>query len=117
MASDRLIQRTIEFWQRHSSDPITHEKAIIVIENLSRLLDLLERWEREEREAFRRSFLYWGHFEDDGFEEEDARLTFITMSCNVYSNDKRIRCTQEILDYQAGGQFLRSHYGDSSDMG
>ncbi|MBI3318662.1 MAG: hypothetical protein HYZ90_05935 [Candidatus Omnitrophica bacterium] len=57
MASERLLQKTIEFWQPYSLEPITREKALIIVENVSALLDLLERWAREEASDSRSKLL------------------------------------------------------------
>jgi hypothetical protein len=45
---EELIRKTVEFWQPRYRKPLTREDALEIIGNFQNLLDLFERWVREE---------------------------------------------------------------------
>lgn len=47
--SDELIEKTIKEWQPYSKEPLTKEDAREIIETVTRVYDVLARWDREDR--------------------------------------------------------------------
>ncbi len=47
--SEDLLRRTLEFWQPYSKKPLTVADAEEILTNVGNLLDLLERYAREEQ--------------------------------------------------------------------
>jgi len=119
MVDEQLIQQTIACWQPYYERPLTREDALIIIERLGGLLDLLERWAQEDGEALYRSFMFWsGHGQDEPwFEAMNSLWNRLVSPYNVYHASENSPHYQGILDDQASRRVHRRHDRDPADVG